>query len=173
MQGACVSVLCVCICVSALLRSAISQPPKESDTYTVRMDESFSLLLLSSLTPFFLFASFLLSLSHSLYIYMTRLGWCYCFSCVWKSWPRPSLFFNIPQPFPPPRQHFIAVIAGGNFSFNSMFLQALRFSFHAAHSCSIFSAIIMTLFPNSGLRFGVFEVTFGSRRAAKNVTNPL
>ena len=77
-----------------------------------------------------------------------------------------SLFFNIPQPFSP-RQHFIAVIAGGNFSFNSMFLQALRFSFHAAHSCSIFSAIIMTLFPNSGLRFGVFEVTFGSREQLK------
>ncbi|XP_042349831.1 EGF-containing fibulin-like extracellular matrix protein 2a [Plectropomus leopardus] len=34
MQGACVSILCVCICVSVLLRSAISQPPTESDTYT-------------------------------------------------------------------------------------------------------------------------------------------
>ncbi|KAM8908143.1 EGF-containing fibulin-like extracellular matrix protein 2a isoform 2-T3 [Spinachia spinachia] len=34
MQGACVSVVCVCMCVFVLLRSAISQPPTESDTYT-------------------------------------------------------------------------------------------------------------------------------------------
>ncbi|KAI4819529.1 hypothetical protein KUCAC02_004774 [Chaenocephalus aceratus] len=34
MQGACVSISCVCICVSVLLHSAISQPPTESDTYT-------------------------------------------------------------------------------------------------------------------------------------------
>uniref|UniRef100_A0A669E1B3 EGF containing fibulin extracellular matrix protein 2a n=1 Tax=Oreochromis niloticus TaxID=8128 RepID=A0A669E1B3_ORENI len=34
MQGVCVPILCVCICVTVLLRSAISQPRSESDTYT-------------------------------------------------------------------------------------------------------------------------------------------
>nr|XP_020445981.1 uncharacterized protein LOC109954775 [Monopterus albus] len=58
MQGACVSNLYVCICVSVLLHSAISQPPTESDTYTVRMDES--------LSPSF---SFPLLLSYFLYIF--------------------------------------------------------------------------------------------------------
>lgn len=41
--------------MSVLLHSAISQPPTESDTYTVRIDESLSLLVFSSLTPLFFY----------------------------------------------------------------------------------------------------------------------
>lgn len=56
MQGVCVSILCVSVCVSALLHSAISQLPTESDTHTVRMDDLLYLLISSS-GFFFFFAS--------------------------------------------------------------------------------------------------------------------
>lgn len=76
MQRACVPILCVCICVTVLLRSAISQPRTESDTYTVRLDEYLSLpLSFSSPTPFF-FVS--ISFPH-LSVHITGF--------VLKSWP--------------------------------------------------------------------------------------
>lgn len=46
MRPVCVFVFCMCI--SAFLHSAISQPPTETDTYTVRRDENFSWFLLVS-----------------------------------------------------------------------------------------------------------------------------
>lgn len=48
----CVSLLCVCACVSLFVPSAISQPPSESDTYTVRSLISFSLSVSLSLSDF-------------------------------------------------------------------------------------------------------------------------
>lgn len=120
MQGACVSILCVCICVSVLLHSAISQPPTESDIYTVRMDKSLCLLLFSSFTPFSFFPS------SSLQLYVTHFF-------VLKCWPQILfslcfisyflIFFHSSFPF----QHFIVDVAGGNFSFNFMFLQTSLF----------------------------------------------
>ena len=42
MQGVCVSLWCVSVCVSVLLHGAFPQPPTESDTYTVSMEASLS-----------------------------------------------------------------------------------------------------------------------------------
>ncbi len=132
MQGACVSILCVCICVSVLLRSAISQQHAESDTYTVRMDESLSLLLFSSLIPFFFFAS---SLPFIHIVHHTSQFVLLLFFCVWKCWPQilfslfslifssSSLIFHSSFPFPT----FYSSHSWGNFSFNSMFLQTSLF----------------------------------------------
>lgn len=52
MQGACVSLWCVSVCV-LLLHGAFSQPPTESDTYTVRMDDSlsFPVFFIPHITP--------------------------------------------------------------------------------------------------------------------------
>lgn len=53
MQGACVSLWCVSVCVSVLLHGAFPQPPTESDSYTVRMGDplSFPVLFILHVAP--------------------------------------------------------------------------------------------------------------------------
>lgn len=106
MQGACVSVLCVLACVSVLLHSALSQPQTESDTYTVRMDESPSASCLPPPPP-----------SHFLSVDITV---CSCGLVALK-------FFEM-KLWRSPFQHVVALIHRGCFSFNSV-SSGLAFSF--------------------------------------------